>query len=60
VFQNRFFGTLNFDKGSGPTVTGTGSGTLDFVGYQEPVLDGTLILKKGFQNRLLVLVTLAP
>jgi hypothetical protein len=27
--------------------------TLDFVGFQEPVLVGTLILKKGFQNRFL-------
>jgi hypothetical protein len=30
--------------------------TLDFVGFQEPVLDGTLNLKKkggGFQNRFL-------
>jgi hypothetical protein len=24
-----------------------------FVGFQEPVLDGTLNLKKGFQNRFL-------
>jgi hypothetical protein len=22
-----------------------------FLGFQEPVLEGTLILKKGFQNR---------
>jgi hypothetical protein len=27
-FQNRFLGTLNFIKGSGPIGTGTGSGTL--------------------------------
>jgi hypothetical protein len=42
-------------------LSGTGTGSwnrlleplriLDFVGFQEPVLDGTLNLKKEFQNR---------
>jgi hypothetical protein len=28
LFQNRFLGTLNFEKGSDPTGTGTSFGTL--------------------------------
>jgi hypothetical protein len=52
-FQNWFLGTLNFEKGSGLTGTGTGSGTLKnprFCRFLGTGSERNPKFEKGFQN----------
>jgi hypothetical protein len=55
-FQNRFLGTLNFEKGSGLIGPGTGSGTLKNPRFYRVLGTGSgrnPKFEKRFQNRFL-------